>query len=732
MKKSGSPLNMKRKRLGEILVEAGLITPEQLESALADAKAAGKRLGRMLLDNGWASEIDICRTLSQQLKIPMVHLTGRKIDTKILTLVPPSICLKNQVVPLSLKDKFLWVAMSNPTDYGAVDDIAFITGYPVKTAIAGEKEILDFLFQFHSPSLDDEAQVIVSDEYAADTVQVIGDTQDQEEISFEKLEKAAKGGVTRQLTNGIILNAIKRRASDIHIEPQENDVNVRFRVDGMMREVMNFTKLAHPAVVSRIKIMANLDITIRRNPQDGRGRISIGDKPFDLRISTLPTFFGEKIVIRILESRAALPLADLGIPQRDLKNLVDLLKRPQGLILVTGPTGSGKTTTLYAALHYIFSPEINIVTIEDPIEYSLPGINQVQVNPAAGLTFAKGLRSLLRQDPDVVMIGEIRDRETAAIAMQAAQTGHLVLSTLHTNDAASAVTRLIDIGIEPFLISSSLLCVLAQRLVRKIHPGCNETDPLSAAVSSKFPTAVPGVFKRGRGCPECQGTGYIGRLGIYELLTVDAEIAGMIAAKNSDMEILRVARGSGMCSMTEDGFNKAQAGVTTLDEVLRTAPPGERSPIGERPLSSPKARENAAAVENRWVLASDLNPEFRPDRIMVIDDDEAIRRIVGKMLTGEFYEVIPAADGREGLKKTFEKAPDLILVDCNMPNMDGIAFIEKLKSQTRLQKIPVIMLTATEAEETEVRALTVGADDWIRKPIHKDRLLARIRRLLKK
>ncbi len=721
---------MKRKRLGEILIEVNLITQTQLESALDEAKKTGKRLGRILVESGWASEEDICRTLSQQLQIPMINLIERKIEPDVLKMIPPSTCLKYQVVPLGIHDKSLRVAMSNPTDYGALDDIAFITGYRVKASIASEKDILAYLIRFHPPPLE-ESQHAASEGSTADMIQLREDIQDQDDIGFDKLEKAAKGGVTRQLTNGIIVNAIKRRASDIHIEPQESDVSVRFRIDGVMREVMNFAKSAHSAVVSRIKIMANLDITIRREPQDGRGRISIEDKPFDLRVSTLPTFFGEKIVIRILESQSVHQLTDLGIPQRELEQLKMLLKRPQGLILVTGPTGSGKTTTLYSALHYIFSPEINIVTIEDPIEYSLPGINQVQVNPASGLTFAKGLRSLLRQDPDVIMIGEIRDKETAAIALQAAQTGHLVLSTLHTNNAASAVTRLIDIGIEPFIISSSLLCIIGQRLVRQIHPSCSQPDDLPEPVLSQFPTAAPGLFRRGGGCPECQGTGYIGRVGIYELLEVNAEVAEKISARAQDTEILRSARDSGMCSMTEDGFQKAKDGITTLEEVLRTAPPSDRSPIREERPASPDWGETTAADATPQTVEAALNSSIKPDRILVIDDDEAVRRLVGKMLTGEFYDVITAADGLEGLKKVFEMTPDLVLVDCKMPNMDGIAFIEKLKSQSRLRRIPVIMLTGAEAEETEVRALTVGADDWISKPIVKARLLARMRRLLR-
>ena len=714
---------MKRKKMGEMLVQENVITSEQLVSALGESKKKKKRLGETLIRMGLAKDDEICRALSRQLSIPRAGLISKTINPKVLDLVPASFCYKKRAVPLGFKDKFLWVAMGDPTDYETLKDMAFITGCRIKPAIEKEGVIIDFLLRYHAPPLEDQDIFVSETDTTSDMIQVVENIDDQDDISFVNLEKAAKGGVIRQLTNGIIANAIKLRASDIHIEPQENEVIVRFRVDGIMRDVMTFTKTAHLTATSRIKIMAGLDITVRRTPQDGRARLQVMERYFDLRISTLPTYYGEKIVMRILEARLTMPLEKIGMGKSELEQFKALLKRPQGIVLITGPTGSGKTTTLYSALGYIFSPEINIVTIEDPVEYSLPGINQVQVNTATGMTFTKGLRSLLRQDPDVVMIGEIRDEETAAIAFQAAQTGHLVLSTLHTNDAVSAVIRLKNMGVEPFWIASSLLCVIAQRLVRKIHPDCCEENRISKEILKRFPKSKSGVFKRGKGCPGCQKTGYKGRLGIYEMFVPNRRIERMIVAEAGTSEIIEAARQSGMRTLTEDGFQKALKGLTTLEEVMRTAPPMGKPVIqqtGKSPGPSP------------ITLPGERRPASLRDTIMVIDDDEAIRRLVKRILTNEFYEVQEMASGKEGLDQIFVNPPDLILVDYDMPGMNGIDFIEKLKAQSRMTNIPVIMLTATQSEETEIDALTKGADDWIRKPIHKERLLVRIKRLLKK
>ncbi|MBA3009213.1 MAG: type II/IV secretion system protein [Proteobacteria bacterium] len=723
---------MKRKKLGEILVQKNIITPEQLNSALDKVTQTKKRLGEILIQMNLIQDSEICKILANQLKIPYAGLRLRKISPKVLNLIPPAFCYQKRSVPLGFKGKTLMVAMGDPTEYEILKDISFITGLKVKPMIEEENIIIDFLLRHHSPPLEDQAPFHLGTDTTADMIHMVEQINDQDDISFINLERAAQGGVIRELTNGIIANAIKLSASDIHIEPQENDVIVRFRVDGIMQDVMTFTKTAHPSAVSRIKIMASLDITERRTPQDGRARIRVMEKAYDLRISSLPTYYGEKIAIRLLEARLTLPLEKLGMVEKDIEQFKSILKRPQGIVLITGPTGSGKTTTLYSALGYVYSPKINIVTIEDPVEYSLPGINQVPVNKATGMTFAKGLRSLLRQDPDVVMVGEIRDEETASIAFQAAQTGHLVLSTLHTNDAVSTLLRLKNMGIDPFWISSSLICVIGQRLVRRIHQPCIQNDTVSDKIRARFPKTAPGVLKRGKGCGGCQATGYQGRVGIYEMFIPDQELEKVIVANTSTSRIREYAEKSGMVSMCMDGFRKVLEGKTTLEEIMRAAPPPEKTENKEAPgdapkdkiLPPPETRENKVTKKSPLLSHKDI--------ILVIDDDEAILRYVDKILTKEFYSVVTSSNGKEGLDKIFSNPPDLILVDYKMPGINGIDFIEKLRGHSRMAKIPVIMLTAVDAEKTEVQALNMGADDWISKPIQKQRLLARIKRLLKK
>lgn len=731
----------KPQKMGEILVHNHVISPQQLTVALADVKKKKKRLGEILIQTGLVTDKVICRTVAMQLGLPLAGLAKRQVSQKVLELVPADFCYKHRVVPLGYRGKVLWVAMEDPTEYEVIKDVAFIAGHSVKIALDSQNVILDFLLRYYPPPFVGDDSLMPEKNTTADMVQLVENIDDQDDISFINLEKAARGGVIRHLTNGIIANAVKQNASDIHIEPQEDEVIVRFRVDGIMRDVMTFTKIAHPTSVSRIKIMAGLDITERRTPQDGRVRIRIMERAFDLRISSLPTYYGEKIVIRILEACLTTPLMKLGMEKNEVDTFREMLSRPQGMIIITGPTGSGKTTTLYSALEHIHSPEINIVTIEDPVEYSLAGINQVQVNTATGMTFAKGLKSLLRQDPDVVMIGEIRDSETASIAFQIAQTGHLVLTTLHTNDAVSAVVRLKNMGIEPFWIASSLLCVVSQRLVRKIHPDCSEPDVVPRAIAKRIPGTSSGAFKRGRGCADCRGTGYLGRLGLFEMFVCNQEIESMIVTDTYTGKIYDAARRSGMRSLTHQGMKKALMGMTTLEEVMRVAPPSTRSQspaATEKPPAETEKRAASPRKTKRLPLRSPPAPPKAPhgcrfkDSIMVVDDDEAIQRLIKKILTMEFYDVQVAKSARQALIRIFNEPPDLILVDYDMPGMNGIQLIEKLRTHSRMGKIPVIMLTASKARETEVKALTVGADDWISKPIIKARLVARIKRFLAK
>jgi type IV pilus assembly protein PilB len=724
---------MPRQKLGEILLEANVINDAQLEKAVKERETSTKPIGKILIDLGFATEETIAQGLSRQMNIPMVHLSDMTIDTKTAELVPGEMCLKKRLIPIRLDKNELLTAMHNPTDYGAMDEVSFITGYRVKPVVALEKDILDTLIRLNPPMENLEAEN-PEGVYFGDTLQVIRDTEPLDDRSLRMLEKSAKGAVVVRLTNTIISNAVKRKASDIHIEPQEKEVAVRYRIDGLLQDIMTFGKTAQAAVISRIKIMAGLDITLQRKPQDGRTRVKIGDNMYDLRVSSLPTLFGEKLVLRILEARVPVPLSGIGLGEKELNQFKEILKMPQGMILVTGPTGSGKTTTLYTAIQFLFSPEVNIVTIEDPIEYSIPGINQVQVNPATGLSFADGLRSLLRQDPNIVMVGEIRDKETADIAFRAAQTGHLVLTTLHTNYASSAVVRLVDIGVEPYIISSSLLCVIAQRLVRKLCTTCSAFARVEPKMLDKFPVSKADVFKIGKGCAECQFLGYKGRIGIFEFLPIDRTIKELIHKRVSDSEIMDAAKNAGMVSITEDGFFKAKQGITSLSEVLRAAPPPEPQPAIEPdkediiPVPAPDDTVSAPPKMDPTPPQS-----IRKERIMVVDDDDAVRVYLTSILEAEFFDVIQAVDGVDAMEKIFkEDPPDLIIIDYYMPSIDGLQLIEKLNANRHTRNIPTIMLTAVGTEKTEVQALNAGADDWINKPVNGPRLIARIKRLLRK
>jgi type IV pilus assembly protein PilB len=527
------------------------------------------------------------------------------------------------------------------------------------------------------------------------------------------------------LTNAILADAIKLNASDIHIEPQEKRVSIRYRIDGMMKNIFKVGLPALAPLVSRIKIIGDMDISVKRRPQDGRTKLKIGNKQYDMRISTLPTIFGEKVVIRILDqSQAFINLDELGFDPDDLMTLSDTLARPQGIILVTGPTGSGKSTTLYAAINRLKSEVINIVTVEDPVEYELPGVNQVQVNERAGITFASGLRSILRQDPNVVMVGEIRDAETAKIAFQAANTGHLVLTTLHTNEAASAVTRLVDLGVDPFVVASSLSCVLAQRLVRKNCPHCLVTDRIDESLLTRLGLSgkkdVHKKLRKGQGCEACQFTGYKGRMGIYELLLVDDEVRRQALDGASDSEIAEQARRRGVNDLFSDCMAKVLKGTTTIEELMRVAPPPERTRL-RRPT------EQVAAASPVDEIAETPSKQIR---VLAVDDDPFIRKMLDKVLTEAQYEVVLAVDGEEALEKVYRERPDLIISDVLMPNLDGLSLVKKLKGQLQTSTIPVILLTSKDAVESEVEGLEAGADDYLPKPIVANLLLARINRIL--
>ncbi|MBI5603708.1 MAG: Flp pilus assembly complex ATPase component TadA [Deltaproteobacteria bacterium] len=561
-------MKREKKRLGDILVQAGMITPDQLAVTIEAQKKTNERLGKTLIRMGFITEENLIKTLAHQLKINFVNLKEEKIDPSLAKLIPDKIARRHTVVPLARMGQVLMIAMADPLNIFALDDLAFKTGLEIEPVIASEKDILHTLDTLYETTLMDKI------ESAPEDLQVFAGEEEAGETEVGTAE--VDEGPISQLVNLIISEAIKDRCSDIHLEPEERALRIRYRIDGILRETSSLGPRFIAPVISRIKIMSKMDIAEKRYPQDGRFKFVVDNKVIDSRVSTFPTIYGENVVMRILDqSSIIIRLEDLGFLPRDMEKIRYLIQKPYGFILVTGPTGSGKTTTLYAILNTINSPEKHIVTLEDPVEYRLDLIRQCQINVKAGLTFAVGLRSILRQDPDGIMVGEIRDFETAEIAVQSALTGHLVLSTLHTNDAPSSLVRLTDMGVDPFLISSSVEGVLAQRLVRVICPRCKEPYPASGEdlVDLRLPPNQEVVLHKGKGCSFCKGSGYKGRLGIFEILIVDKELKEMILRKATQREIEDYARQKQqMKSLREDGISKVLAGITTVEELNRVTP----------------------------------------------------------------------------------------------------------------------------------------------------------------
>jgi type IV pilus assembly protein PilB len=556
--------------IGQILLTQQAITNEQLSKALEIQRQSGGRLGRVLVETGIISEAQLAKGLAQQWGRPFTDLTGRKIDKDVARLIPPYLGQRHGVLALERKKNRLVVAMSDPANVVAIDDIRLLSGMDVEIVIASADDIARVQSDLYGIALDVEELL----RQTTSSEPEIAAESRSDEMSLERLQTMVEEAPIIRVVNQIITQAIQSQASDIHLEPHRKEVKVRFRIDGILQDVMSPPKAVQPALVSRVKILASMDIAERRLPQDGHINVRVEGKEFDLRVSTLPTVQGEKVVIRILDQSAIrVSLNKIGFSAAVLAQWEDLVDKPYGMIIVTGPTGSGKTTTLYTSLARINKPDINIVSVEDPVEYQMPRVNQVQVNPKAGLTFANGLRSILRQDPDVVLIGEIRDKETAEIAIQASMTGHLVLSTLHTNDAPGAVTRLRDMGIEPFLITSSLLGVLAQRLVRVICPKCKEAyTPPSEALHrlGLDPQEHKDVtLYRGKGCDFCRNTGYKGRLGVFELMTMNEELRNLVLRGVGMDQLREAAVRNGMRILGQDGVQKVLEGITTFEELLR-------------------------------------------------------------------------------------------------------------------------------------------------------------------
>ena len=556
------------RRLGEILIDEGVLTAEALEKALSRQQDGSQdRLGRLLVDDGVVPEAEVMRCLAIQFGRQFVHVTREQVTAQVTDLLPAEVMREHNVLPLEVADNVLTLATDDPSNVFLFDEIRRRTGLIVRTVVACPSEIKQIVEEIGQSGASVQVEQLILG-MEDDDVEVV-ETKSEE---LPDLEKVAGESPIIRLANYIIAEAVRQGASDIHIEPSETKLRVRYRIDGILFETLSPPVAMHAALVSRIKIMANLDISERRLPQDGRIRAMIHGRVIDLRVSTLPTTAGEKTVIRILDRNSiTIGLERLGFSPDNLEIFRRQIQEPHGIVLVTGPTGSGKTTTLYAALMELDSSELNISTVEDPVEYRLESVNQVQVIDRIGMSFAAALRSLLRQDPDVIMVGEVRDEETARISVQAALTGHLVLSTLHTNDAPSSITRLINIGIEPYLISASLNAIVAQRLVRRICPQCQQEYQPSAEVRQYLETqGLPDVILyQGTGCKRCRDTGYSGRVAIYEILIMDDTIRDFVTTNPSVTELRRLLRERGMSTLREDGFEKMKAGQTTVSEVLR-------------------------------------------------------------------------------------------------------------------------------------------------------------------
>jgi type IV pilus assembly protein PilB len=555
-------------KLGNFLVREGLITPEQLENALQEQKANGGMLGSNLVKMGYIEEAELMEFLSKQFGVPSTDPSKLDVDPEVIEMIPGNIVNKYRIVPISLEGQTLTIAMVDPSNIFIIDDIKFLTRKNIRVTVATESSIKSAMDRFYDAgaALEDVMQ-----EFDEDGVDVV---EGSEDLDLGELESAAEQAPVVKLVNLILVDAIKKVASDIHIEPYEKSFRVRYRIDGVLYEVMKPPMKLKNALISRVKIMSRLDIAERRLPQDGRIKLKTKGKEMDFRVSVLPTLFGEKIVLRLLDkSNLQLDMTKLGFEKKQLANFQDAIHKPFGMVLVTGPTGSGKTTTLYSALSELNKTTENISTAEDPVEFNLGGINQVQIHESIGLSFAACLRSFLRQDPDIIMVGEIRDFETAEIAIKAALTGHMVLSTLHTNDAPSTVNRMLNMGVEPFLVSSAVNLILAQRLARRVCLDCKEEIeiPKETLLDLGVPDEEVGNFKcyHGIGCPTCSQTGYKGRIALYEVMPMYEEIKELVLVGASSTEIKREAMRLGMLTLRQSGINKLKEGITTVEEVVR-------------------------------------------------------------------------------------------------------------------------------------------------------------------
>jgi type II secretory ATPase GspE/PulE/Tfp pilus assembly ATPase PilB-like protein/CheY-like chemotaxis protein len=729
----------------------GVLTPERLVELRAKAVPQAT-LWETLVAHKVASDDQILSALSARFRLKLADLDN--IDPTAKEKVPEQVARRYRILPLQATDSYLEVATANPFDLDAEKALAFATAREIRMRLLAPSKIAEKLDEMYRPEKAVD-KLLSGMQSSAELVQLQA-TLAPEEIAASEAEASQRPVV--RLVDLIISEGILARSSDIHIEPEEGGVAVRYRIDGVLRQVMKIPRQAGLPLISRIKIMSALDIADRLRPQDGRARVAVNGQPIDLRVSTLPASLGEKVVIRILDSRATVKSLDsLGLNPGETEAIKRLLENREGILLVTGPTGSGKTTTLYSCINQIKNEGVNIVTVEDPVEYRMPGIVQVQVQEKAGLTFAAALRSILRQDPNVVLIGEIRDRETAQIAVQASLTGHLVLSTLHTNDAANAVTRLVDIGVEAYKIAAALRGVIAQRLMRKLCPTCKEVwmESPPDRVKPWIPLGTP--LYRAAGCPDCAMTGYRGRFSILEVLTVGAEVERRIATGETAEHIATAARRSGMKSLWDSGLAHVVRGDSTLDELTRVVEIPQEDDAPPAPPSAPRRSGGAStrlsthggtalvpepvAAPETLTANFELLEEPAPSRrsgphgqpavkVLLVDDEDSLRKVMRDLLERDGYDVAEARDGVQALDQIDRVGPDIIVLDLNLPGLDGYGVLSHLRSRPATAAIPVIVLTAKGDEDNEIRVFELGADDFLTKPFRARALSARLEAVL--
>jgi len=726
----------------------GIITPELLEELRAKAEPS-RTLWEMVVSRHIVTDDGIIEKLSARYRLKVADVT--LVDPKVKDTLPEQLVRRYRVLPVRITDSYCEVATANPFDLDAEKSLAFATGREVRMLLLSPAKIAEKLDELYRPDKTLDRLLEGMDE-SGDLIHLAEEAPDELSISEEE---ASQRPVVK-LVDLILQEGILARASDIHIEPEEGGVAVRYRIDGVLRQQMKIPRAAGLPLISRIKIMSSLDIADRLRPQDGRARVAVNGQPIDLRVSTLPAALGEKVVVRILDSRVTVKSLDmLGLNPGEAEAINQLLENHEGIILVTGPTGSGKTTTLYSMIRQIQSEGVNIVTVEDPVEYRMQGIVQVQVQEKAGLTFASALRSILRQDPNVVLVGEIRDKETAQIATQASLTGHLVLSTLHTNDAPNAVTRLVDIGVEAYKIAAALRGVVAQRLMRKLCPTCKEVwmEAPPDRLKKWVPVGTP--LYRHAGCPDCAMTGYRGRFSIIEVLPVGPEVERRIAAGQTADRIAEAAQRAGMKTLWESGLLHVLRGESTIDELLRVVEvPSEEEPQENEPAAptrtssgvgrpspaagvmAPPAERAERSTDHFELLEEPAPPRATgthgaaPLKVLLVDDEDSLRKVMKDLLERDGYNVTEARDGVQALDQVDRVGPDIIVLDLNLPGLDGYGVLSHLRSRPATAGIPVIVLTAKGDEDNEVRVFELGADDFLTKPFRARALSARLEAVL--